>query len=372
MSGSPDRVRACLERIDPSLGAFITVTADAALARAAQDPGGRLRGLVVAVKDLIDTRGVRTTYGTAVHADRVPAATAPWLAAMETEGAIVIGKTNLNELAYGVSGHNPHYGTAVSPLDRTRVAGGSSSGSAVAVAIGACDVALGTDTSGSVRIPAACCGVLGLKLAHRPDDLHGINPLAPSYDSIGYLARDVDVLRRVADLPHVPAPARVARVDELDLPAFPYRRHWTMFRLEAYPLHRDAVLSAPERYGTDLVVRLHQAVGDVDEARAAMARWEAAFVGALDGIDLVVGPVIEGEVPTIEAILREYEEDRLDHSLGMLAHTPIANALGWPALAVPTADGPRQILGRPGSEAAMLTVAEGMLASGPTTRGARP
>ncbi|GAB3845948.1 hypothetical protein GCM10029963_25020 [Micromonospora andamanensis] len=118
------RVIAALEQVDPDLGAFITVDPDAALRRAAREPGGRLRGLVLAVKDLVDTAGLRTTYGSPRYRYHVPTLTAPVVARLEKEGAIVVGKTNLNEFAYGVSGYNPHYGLMRVPGDRDRTPAG--------------------------------------------------------------------------------------------------------------------------------------------------------------------------------------------------------------------------------------------------------
>ncbi|HMJ02746.1 MAG TPA: amidase [Conexibacter sp.] len=357
------RVRACLERIDPQLGAFITVDADRALARAETEPSGSLRGVVLAVKDLIDTRGLRTTYGSAVHAEHVPDTGAACVETLQARGAIVVGKANLNEYAYGVSGYNPHYGQMRVPGDRSRSAGGSSGGSAVAVAQGACDVALGTDTSGSVRIPAACCGVLGFKQAHDPVAMRGVRPLAPSFDSLGYLARDVEELRRVLKLPAGdggPAP-RVADAAELSLPPFPFEHHWTLFRVEAYRQHRAAVLAAPERHGDDLRVKLSQPLGDPTAAAGAMAAWRRDFVAALGDVELLVGPVFDGGTPTVEEVMRDYRDGTLTTSERLMTHTPLANALGWPALAVPTSGGPRHVLGRPGSEAAMLTLADDLM-----------
>jgi len=157
-------------------------------------------GRRLAVKDCIDVAGSVTTGGCPAVA-----ATTPWAktdaACVElarNAGLHVIGKTNLHELCHGGSGINEHYGTPVNPCDRLRVPGGSSSGSAVAVATGAADVALGTDTSGSVRIPAAACGVAGLKTTHGLVPMSGILPLAPSLDSVGLLTPDIGSLHEAA------------------------------------------------------------------------------------------------------------------------------------------------------------------------------
>ncbi|GIJ12510.1 amidase [Micromonospora andamanensis] len=354
------RVIAALEQVDPDLGAFITVDPDAALRRAAREPGGRLRGLVLAVKDLVDTAGLRTTYGSPRYRYHVPTLTAPVVARLEKEGAIVVGKTNLNEFAYGVSGYNPHYGLMRVPGDRDRTPGGSSGGSAVAVAAGMCDVAVGTDTAGSVRIPAACCGVFGFKCAHGAVPMTGVHPLAPQHDSIGYLARSVDVLQRVLDIPELPPTrnVRVATADDVRLPPFPADDHWTVFREQSYRLHHERATRHPGEYGDDLHVKLSQPVGDVAMARAVLHRWRIDFVRSLAGFHLLVLPVFPGDAPTVEEVLRDYRDRTLHTSDRLLSITPIVNALGWPALAVPTSDGPRQVIGPPGTEASILAVGD--------------
>jgi amidase len=156
-------------------------------------PAGPGEGPTVAVKDLIDVEGSVTTAGCRTLADLgVPAtADAACIRSIRQAGGRLVGKTNLHELAFGTSGINPWFGTPPNPADPGRVPGGSSSGSAAAVALGEADVALGSDTGGSIRIPAACCGVVGLKTTHGLVPLDGVWPLAPSYDTVGVLACDV-------------------------------------------------------------------------------------------------------------------------------------------------------------------------------------
>ena len=150
-------------------------------------------GIRLAVKDLIDMEGEPTTAGCRAVADSaVPAARdATCLAGAREAGARIVGRTNLHELALGVTGVNQWYGTPVNPLDASRVPGGSSSGSAVAVAVDEADVAYGSDTGGSIRIPAACCGIAGLKTTWGRIPLEGVWPLAPSFDTVGPMARTV-------------------------------------------------------------------------------------------------------------------------------------------------------------------------------------
>ena len=150
-------------------------------------------GIRLAVKDLIDVAGVPTTAGSrALAATAAPAESdAPCLAGARAAGARIVGKANMDELAFGASGVNAYFGTPVNPLDPGRVPGGSSSGSAVAVAGGEADLAYGSDTGGSIRVPSAFCGVTGLKTTHGRIPLAGVWPLAPSMDTIGPMARDV-------------------------------------------------------------------------------------------------------------------------------------------------------------------------------------
>src|SRR5580658_8479506 len=149
-------------------------------------------GIRLAVKDLIDVAGVPTTAGSQALAATAAAAErdAQCLAGARGAGARIVGKANLDELAFGASGVNAYFGTPVNPLDPGRVPGGSSSGSAVAIADGEADIAYGSDTGGSVRIPAAFCGRTGLKTTHGRISLEGVWPLAPSLDTVGPMARD--------------------------------------------------------------------------------------------------------------------------------------------------------------------------------------
>src|ERR1700689_4193256 len=175
------------------------------------------RGIRLAVKDLIDISGVPTTAGSRAVAETVrPAETdAACMAGARAAGAAIVGKANLYELAFGASGVNEWFGTPVNPLDPGLVPGGSSSGSAVAVADGDADIAYGSDTGGSIRIPAACCGVTGLKTTHGRIPLDGVWPLAPSFDTIGPMARTVAGL--VTGMQLLEPGFSVAGVDGADL-----------------------------------------------------------------------------------------------------------------------------------------------------------
>jgi aspartyl-tRNA(Asn)/glutamyl-tRNA(Gln) amidotransferase subunit A len=197
-----DLTRACLarvERLNPRLNAFITITAEQALsdARAAERDiangrwRGPLHGIPIALKDLFDTAGVRTTAGSQVFADRIPPEDAEVVRRLRTAGAVLLGKLNMHEFAYGDSSAVSHFGPVRNPWDGNRVAGGSSGGSAAAVAARLCYAALGSDTGGSIRQPAAYCGIAGLKPTYGLVSTRGVVPLAWSLDHVGPMCRTV-------------------------------------------------------------------------------------------------------------------------------------------------------------------------------------
>ena len=285
---------AALDRIDPDLGAFIEVDRDGVLAAAEAPRGGRLSGVLVAVKDLIDTAGLRTTYGSDFFADQVPERNAPVVDALEAEGAVVIGKTNLNEFAYGVSGYNPFYGAILTPKDRARTAGGSSGGSAAAISAGVCRLAVGSDTSGSVRIPAACCGVYGMKLANGAASLEGIFPLAARYDSVGYFAAGVEDLQLVLGIDELPdvGSLKIARigvdVETPDLPAEHWVSHHTPVAVVDVIVELHGVLP--------LLLGLHSHPGCETRKihRLAVGRHRQVLVGGIELVlDLLVHRVLD-------------------------------------------------------------------------------
>ncbi len=178
-----------IEHFDRLINAFITVVPPSALRPYRKE--GVLAGIPLAVKDLYDTRGVRTTAGSLFLADNVPTQDAVVIQKMKDAGAVLLGKTNTHEVALGVTSVNPHYGACRNPWDTTRITGGSSGGSAAAVAAGMCLAALGTDTGGSIRIPASLCGVVGLKPTYGRVSLRGIFPLSWNLDHAGPLTRCV-------------------------------------------------------------------------------------------------------------------------------------------------------------------------------------
>ena len=375
-----DVVEEALDRLGarPELNAVLTICGDEARARARAGVSGRLAGVPLLVKDLIDTAGIPTTYGSAIHAAHVPRRTAPAVARLEAEGAIVVGKAALDEYAWGVCGQNVHTGDAVNPRHPGRIAGGSSSGSAVALAAGMVPLALGTDTGGSIRLPAAACEVVGLKPALGAIGVEGIHPLAPSFDTVGPMARTVadcalahavltgtavpeprlaglrvGVLTRLPDVA-TPAGEAVrdpralawagelralgARVEDVELPA-PDGDTWPVFYAEAAAVHADRFPARAAEYGPLIRAKLEaaQAVtpADAEEGRRVLRRWRAQAARA-PAVDLIASPVLGlPELPPAGV-------DELTVRLPFSAYTRVFSYLGWPAIAV----GPLQLAGR--------------------------
>jgi aspartyl-tRNA(Asn)/glutamyl-tRNA(Gln) amidotransferase subunit A len=373
-------VTEALERIAarPELNAVITTCGEQALARARAGVSGRLAGVPLLVKDLIDTAGVRTTYASAIYRDHVPARTAPAVHALETEGAIVVAKANADEFAWGVCGQNVHYGDTVNPVAPDRVAGGSSSGNAAALAAGMVPLALGTDTGGSIRMPAAACGVVGLKPAHGAVPVEGVFPLAASFDTVGPMARtvaDCALAHAVLTGTEVPAPrlrglrvgvltahprlgpadaagerderalpyaerlrALGAQVDEVSLPV-PEGDTWAVFYAEAAAAHAATFPGRRAEYGPGISAKLDHAAtvsaAEADRGRAALAAWRARAARE-PAVDLVVSPALGmAELPPAGV-------DELTVRLPFSAYTRAFSYLGWPAIAI----GELQLAGR--------------------------
>ena len=345
-------------------------------------------GIPLAVKDLLDTAGLTTTYGSAIFADHVPATSAACVLRLETAGYANVGKTNLHEFAYGITSENPHFGTVPNPAAPGRIAGGSSGGSAAALAAGLADAALGTDSGGSIRIPAACCGVVGFKPTYDLVPTDGCFPLAPSFDHVGPMARTVAdcaaLLEALApdfrrepfeDLEQVTVgvawldgaePLVAARVGEAAA-HFPRRRdvEWPRARIDALfmrevaDVHRELYAEHAELYGEELATKIERclAVSDAEAAAAAHAREEyrERCIDALDGFDLLL-------TPTLVCVAPPTGVGDLALRGTLIRHTLPFNALGWPALALPCGaaeDGlpaSAQLVGRAGEDALVLAV----------------
>ena len=196
-----DRARQCAT----DLNAFAAIVDKATASAVASDrkyregTARKLEGIPVAVKDIIDTMGIETRYGSPAYIGHIPASDATVVRRLREAGAIVVGKTTTHEFAWGVTTSSPKFGDTLNPVDPARIPGGSSGGAAVAVAYGAVPACLGTDTGGSVRIPSALCGVVGLKPTYGALPTDGVFPLAPTLDHIGMVCRKAEDLPVLAD-----------------------------------------------------------------------------------------------------------------------------------------------------------------------------
>ena len=316
----------------------------------------------LAVKDLLDTAGLTTTYGSALFADHVPAASAEAVQWLEAAGYAVAGKTNLHEFAYGISSQNPHYGTVPNPAAPGRLAGGSSGGSAAAIAAGGVELALGTDSAGSIRIPAAWCGVVGFKPTYALVSAEGCFPLAPSYDTVGPMAASVDGCEELLGA-LVPSyePAGLESLEELEVGVawldraeplvrervmeaaalFPRRREIELplapenradFMLEVADVHRALFPGNEDLYGDNVRGKIERCLRVTDGEAAAAERDRAQYrermAEAIEGLDLVVTPTVPFVPPPADI-------DELELRGAGTSLTYPFSALGWPALALP-------------------------------------
>lgn len=322
----------------------------------------------VAIKDLIDVAGTPTTAGSAVvAATAAPAlADAACLAPLRVADVAIVGKANLHELACGGTGVNPHFGTPVNPFDPACIPGGSSSGSAVALTSGEVDVAIGSDTAGSIRNPAACCGIVGLKTTWGRISLEGVWPLAPSLDTLGPMARDVagviagmallepgfvaapsaaSVVGRVR-LPDVdPAidhaidaalAAAELEVVEVDLPGWDaaLAAGWTVMFHEYWMVDHHLYERDASGLGADVAERMEQgravSVADYEAAGAQKAPWRAELAAAFERAPVLAWPTLAMFPPPIDGPVPNTRRTGL----------PVNHA-GHPSLALPVPTGRR-------------------------------
>jgi aspartyl-tRNA(Asn)/glutamyl-tRNA(Gln) amidotransferase subunit A len=316
----------------------------------------------VAVKDLLDSAGLATTYGSALFADHVPAVSAAAVQLLEAGGFAVAGKTNLHEFAYGISSQNPHFGTVPNPAAPGRLAGGSSGGSAAAIAAGEVELAVGTDSAGSIRIPAAWCGVVGFKPTHGLVSVEGCFPLAPSYDVVGPMAASVEGCERLlrALAPEF-EPVGLESLEELEVGVawldeaeplvrehvaavtslFPRRRELELplppssradFMREAADVHRALFPGNEALYGENVRGKIEHCLHVTDAEAAAAERdrleYRERMAEAIAGLDLVVTPTIPFVAPPADV-------DELEIRAGAISLTYPFSSLGWPALALP-------------------------------------
>jgi aspartyl-tRNA(Asn)/glutamyl-tRNA(Gln) amidotransferase subunit A len=381
-----------IEQLNPSINAFITVLHESALVQAREAEKeigdgnwrGPLHGIPIGLKDLIDTADIKTTCGSALFADRIPAEDAAIVRRLKNAGAIVIGKQNLQEFAWGGTSTSSYFGPVRNPWDTERIAGGSSGGSAAAVATGMCFGAIGTDTGGSVREPAAFCGIAGLKPTLGRVSTRGVFPLSPSLDHVGPLCRNVTdtalLLQVIAgydkldptsvdwpvdsyieklnvktkprlgivrhpffdDLdPEIEAAMNEALkvlsemasdVLEIDLPSTPA----AVQAPEVYAIHAKHFAETPELYGRWMVERLRMAI-EIDivayiEARQELDRLRRSVHDVFAKVDLLITPTSPVPPITINEALTMSPSP-----IGelWLRNTRPFNAFGWPTISIP-------------------------------------
>jgi aspartyl-tRNA(Asn)/glutamyl-tRNA(Gln) amidotransferase subunit A len=405
----------CLQRIEelnPILNAFITVTAQSALREAeiaenkinAGHWCGPLHGIPIGLKDLIDTAGVRTTAGSAVFENRIPAEDAEVVTRLKAAGAVLIGKQNLHEFAYGGSSLISRFGPVRNPVNQEFIAGGSSGGSAAGVASGMCFAAIGTDTAGSIREPAALCGIVGLKPTHGLVSTRGIIPLSVSLDHAGPITRTVEDTAILLDaltgangtyrkalhremnpvtigVPHnfffEELDEEVARtvaaaindlqrlgavVREIEAPVSTDR---TLQAYESYAYHRDK-LGKPGLYQAETLRRIKSGehISDEQYQSALTELWNVRqdITQFFRDIDFLVMPTTPVPAPRISDLMSDPSRLR-PAELVLLRNTRPVNVWGLPAISVPCgkiANGlpvGLQIIGRPDAEAEVLRIA---------------
>jgi len=408
--------RECLDRIErlsPVLNAFITVTGDLALEEAQQAEAdisagnwrGPLHGIPIALKDLLDTAGIRTTAASNQFRERVPAEDAELVKQLKAAGAVILGKLNLHEFAFGMSGIVSAFGPTINPWNTERITGGSSSGSAAAVATGMCVASIGTDTAGSIRCPSALCGIVG----HRPSagtlSAEGMVPLSRSFDTAGPMTRTVrdaaTLLQTLAVSPMMPSldasvsglkigiPRKgffddlepevalcvddalavlkklVAEVRDVQLEV---ARGRIVFNAEIYEYHEEMVTKTPELYDPHTLPRVQKCGGisatDYIRARRELEIQRRNAESMFEQVDVVVTPTVPVVAPLTSKLqplgepgLRDFETKYL------LRNTQPFSILYWPSVSVPcgfTREGlpvGMQISGKPGSDTTVLRLA---------------
>lgn len=377
-----DIVQASLDRgreLQATINAFVEFETETALAAAeradeelarGQDRGA-LHGIPLGIKDMIAVAGTHMRAGSVVY-DVLSAGDASIVAQLRQAGAIILGRTRMHEVAFGASGVNDHDGGVLNPVLADRIPGGSSSGSAAAVGSGICPGAVGTDTGGSVRVPAAFCGIVGFKPSYGLVSADGVMPLSPSLDHLGFLSRTVeDVsflveaasgaggLARDATLPRRVAVLSDARQDTDDQVAAAFRRALellqeegvrvneivigdpevvmkissTIMFFEAYRVHRTKLDGETENFGADVRARLREGASiPVQEYEAALAYREELRRRAteiLDNIDCVISPTTPFGPPTFEDVKQPAVRGAL------VRNTRLHNVLGFPSLTIP-------------------------------------
>ncbi len=427
---SPVEITAfCLDRISklqPAINAFVTVREEAALAQARRAERdicrgrykGVLHGIPISVKDLFYTRGIRTTAGSKILRRFVPGYNADVVERLLDSGCILLGKTNMHEFAYGATNMNPHYGPVRNPWDTSRISGGSSGGSAASVVTAQALASMGTDTGGSIRIPSAACGCVGLKPTYGRVSLEGVVPLSGTLDHAGPLCRCVsdaalmfdaiapgsvrvpgtrrttasglqggvkslrlgvprqyffdhlqpavrqNVLAAMKTLEDLGASLREVNLKGMEETA---RLAADITAGEALAYHEPWLNKRPDEYGKDVRGRLEQSRGltaaaYIQALQKRMAYTEE-FERVLDSVDLILAPALPVVAPGLDQEQVRAGRSLIDVRLALLSLTRPANLTGLPAISVPCGFSPDnlpiglQMTGRRFGEATLLRAA---------------
>lgn len=405
-----------IERLDARLNSYLTVTAESALRQARQAETeiragrarGPLHGVPYAAKDLLDTRGIRTTVGSKIMADRVPDRDAAIIERLSAAGAVLLGKTGMHEWAYGITSANPHFGPVRNPWDTERIPGGSSGGSAAALAAGLCAFSLGSDTGGSIRIPAAICGIAGLKPTFGSVSRAGAFPLGDTLDTLGPFALRVEdlalVYAAIADFeaeprwrllldgialgvptdfywqnlaPDVEAAARDAlrvfeslgaELEPVEVPDIETFNdlHRLILLAEATSVHRSRLAERREDFGEDVRALLEQGLSvlatDYLEAQRARRAFRRDFGAAFERVDALLAPAVPVQTARIGELEIRVRGKLENVRLATTRNIRALNLTALPVLSVPCgfqADGlpvGLQIVGPEGAERKILKI----------------
>ncbi|HEX6161833.1 MAG TPA: amidase [Vicinamibacterales bacterium] len=343
--------------VNKQLNAYVTVTTDLARreARALGDkPRGAMWGIPIAHKDLLETKGVRTTAGSMLFDQHVPDTNAAIVQQLEDAGAVLLGKTNTHELGGGVTTINPFYGTTRNPVDATRIPGGSSGGSAAAVVARLCAAATGSDTGGSVRIPAAFCGCVGYKPTHGKFSTQGLIAASPTFDHIGFLTRTVEDAQLIAGLatgqiekpriaiarnfffanlePEVAAAFAALKYPDIEFPVDANTRGRVfdpVFTFEMWGRFGPDWRTSPGSFSkamAEFFLTPRPAIAEYEDALAALKEYQAAVDKLFDQVDVIITPTVPMVAPPVAGPI---------DGMKILRNTWPFNAAGTPAISIP-------------------------------------
>ena len=409
------------ERSQPVINAFTSIDSDGALQRAetidqriadGTDPG-TLAGVPIGLKDLLDQRGVPNTNGAAFE-PAIPDRSATVVVRLEDAGAVIIGRNGLHEFAYGFTSENEHFGPVRNPWNPALSPGGSSGGSAASVAAGVITASVGTDTGGSVRVPAALCGVTGLKVTHGRVPLDGVTPLAPSLDTVGPIARSVSDLaamyavmaesQLITEAPADPATLRIglpeqwtgapidertkgafdrvlehiadlgASIEPVDAPALAVTEVVAAaVGVEILDVHRDRWPQHADRYGVEVAARLRGAEGVPERYVHDALAWDVAARAALGELfgsfDVLATPTVGATRKVIGEPDMDIDGEAVFHRTVLSSYTWPVNRAGNPALVLPipnsgTPPASLQLIGPHHGETGLLAIGRALEAAG--------